>query len=239
MPKIVEWKTVYCHVCFVGIQKRVTDIARNRTGRFFCSKSCQHSVGIRPRSRSEIPCQQCGTSFYPVADATTFCSMACRNAAQVIYPDKDCEFCGTPYRPRPGQRERFCSRPCWIGASYKRPLDRQHNGKPAVLDNHGYVRIYEPGHPAATKSGWIFEHRHVVEKSLGRTLANAEHVHHLNHVRDDNRLENLQVLSHSEHSTITAAENRDAIKAALEARQRLAEYEALYGPLPIIQGQLA
>lgn len=113
----------------------------------------------------------------------------------------------------------------------RRPLDREHNGKPAVLDGQGYVRIYEPGHPRAAKGGWIFEHRWVVEQALGRHLRRDEHVHHINHVRSDNRIENLEVLSHGEHSRITGNENREALQAALEARQRLAEYERLYGPL--------
>lgn len=239
MPKVVDWIAVDCYVCGLGMLKRVTDIARNKSGRFYCSKGCQHSPGCRPPKRLDRDCEQCGAIFRPAGDESRFCSKACVSASQVICPDKDCELCGSVFRVRPGKNERFCSRECWIGASYKRPLDRRHNGKPAVMDHQGYVRIYEPGHPAATKSGWIFEHRYIVEQALGRTLARDENVHHLNHVRDDNRPENLQLLSHSEHATITGRENGEALKAALEARQRLAQYEALYGPIPVIQGQLA
>ena len=113
----------------------------------------------------------------------------------------------------------------------KRPLDREHNGKPAVIDHMGYVRIYEPGHPRATKSGWIFEHRWIIEQALGRFLDFEEHVHHLNHIRSDNRPENLQLLSAQEHMSLTGSENSAALKAALEARQKLAEYERRFGPL--------
>lgn len=41
----------------------------------------------------------------------------------------------------------------------------------------------------------IFEHRHVLEQSLGRPLEVHESVHHRNGVRHDNRLENLELWS--------------------------------------------
>ena len=54
------------------------------------------------------------------------------------------------------------------------------------IDPNGYVRLWIDGRMK-------FEHRHVVEQALGRPLRPSENVHHLNGVRDDNRLENLEV----------------------------------------------
>lgn len=42
-------------------------------------------------------------------------------------------------------------------------------------------------------------HREIMEKEIGRKLATTEHVHHLNHDKTDDRLENLRVISQSEH----------------------------------------
>jgi len=46
---------------------------------------------------------------------------------------------------------------------------------------------------------WPYEHRLLMEKKLGRKLLKNEDVHHLNGDTLDNRLENLQVLTKSEH----------------------------------------
>lgn len=43
------------------------------------------------------------------------------------------------------------------------------------------------------------EHRVIIEKAIGRTLSNNEVVHHINGEKKDNRIENLEILSKSEH----------------------------------------
>jgi|SRR5229473_4557855 len=50
----------------------------------------------------------------------------------------------------------------------------------------------------------IKEHRLVMETLLGRKLRRDENVHHKNGNRLDNRPENLQLMSHGEHSSLHA-----------------------------------
>ena len=63
---------------------------------------------------------------------------------------------------------------------------RQHN--PA-----GYISIRMPTHPFKTNEGYVLEHRLIMEKHLGRYLAPIEVVHHINKIKDDNRIENLKL----------------------------------------------
>lgn len=57
----------------------------------------------------------------------------------------------------------------------------------------GYISILCRKHPSADYGGRVLEHRLVMEEYLGRYLLPTEIVHHINGVRDDNRLENLEL----------------------------------------------
>jgi hypothetical protein len=51
-------------------------------------------------------------------------------------------------------------------------------------ENWGYVEV-------KTESGWMLEHRHVMEISVGRRLTATEHVHHLDRNKTNNDPSNL------------------------------------------------
>jgi len=72
--------------------------------------------------------------------------------------------------------------------------------------------ILVDNHPSRNSRGYVFEHRLVVEKYLGRYLKSTEEVHHINGDKLDNRIKNLQVMSRRDHSSITAKQPRRPIK---------------------------
>lgn len=65
------------------------------------------------------------------------------------------------------------------------------------MTTDGYARVYMPSHPNAVKIGTVLEHVMVMSRHLGRPLRDGETVHHKNGVRDDNRIENLELWSKS------------------------------------------
>jgi hypothetical protein len=73
-----------------------------------------------------------------------------------------------------------------------------------------FLDSYHPGY-ATNQSGYLLvrdsgrykrSHRVIVEESLGRKLNPDEVVHHINGDKKDNRIENLQVMTKSEHSRL-------------------------------------
>ena len=64
----------------------------------------------------------------------------------------------------------------------------------------GYVYVYIPDHPNATKEGYVMKHRLVMEQNIGGYIPQGYVVHHKNGKRNDNEIENLELMKFSEHA---------------------------------------
>lgn len=80
---------------------------------------------------------------------------------------------------------------------------------------NGYRALYMPEHPDALAHpkmfGWVYEHRIVAEKELGRPLRKEEEVHHLDLDPLNNRPSNLLVLEAKQHMKLHAWMRRNVI----------------------------
>lgn len=82
--------------------------------------------------------------------------------------------------------------PNWNGGKYK------------TVD--GYMKIkLQPNdffYPMVSRNGYVPEHRLVMAKLLNRCLLPWEVIHHRNGIKNDNRIENLELLPHHRHHLV-------------------------------------
>ncbi len=99
----------------------------------------------------------------------------------------------------PGSLKNGVSRSC---GCLSREVARARNGanhpqyKNGRTNKDGYVLLTDRAHPNSNKRGRLLEHTAVMSKHLGRPILTGETVHHKNGIRDDNRIENLELRSH-------------------------------------------
>ena len=112
----------------------------------------------------------------------------------------NCEECGRLYSKRNEPSRRFCSRACvhkHHGRVYRGANHPTFKGR--VAHTGGYIRVWFPGHPLASRDGYVLEHRLILYRA-GVEIPDGHYVHHKNGDKTDNHLENLEIMEPSGHS---------------------------------------
>lgn len=109
-----------------------------------------------------------------------------------------CKACGQPFFAFKYQVKKgfgnYCSRKCGRTSQVRENHYNWKGGK--YISTDGYVYL------TRLHGVQVAEHRAVMESIIGRPLRSDEVVHHINGIRTDNRPENLQLLTPSQHSLI-------------------------------------
>lgn len=88
-----------------------------------------------------------------------------------------------------------------------------------MINDRGYILLRKADHPFA-HSGYVLEHRFVMEQKIGRILQPWEDVHHINGDKKDNRIENLELLTHRQHAINTMTGAKYSVESRLKMSQK-------------------
>lgn len=140
----------------------------------------------------EIICRICQKPFFispsRIKYNKKYCSNSCKNKGQLgLHRGKEIQK-GQHLSPRTQFK---IGQPC-------------PNFKGGHKSKTGYFYIWKPNHPSAEKKGYINRSILVIEEKIGRFLTDNERVHHINEIKDDDRPENLEVLTEKEHKSLHA-----------------------------------
>jgi hypothetical protein len=173
-------------------------------GAKYCSNKC---VGISYRGQIRNPkryktCKICNKPFKAKAGRANTAKYCCRKCFGVSQRGKKLSKIQIKEMGRVMKKAWAKPNNAWSKLDRTGKNNGMWKGGRTICKKHNapYVLIKDRNHPFANPGGYVYEHRLVMEKYLGRYLKPIEIVHHINKDTSDNRIENLKLFkNYSSH----------------------------------------
>lgn len=180
---------IKCEICGKEFLRKKAWIKEHN----YCSRACLGKANAeRYRKQRIMKCDNCGIEFeytghHKKRNDYYFCSPECGYEFKTKKIYVPCDWCGKPiYKKRSDaarNKHNFCDEGCYMD----------------------FINFEKAGAKNQVVAGKLI-HRGLAEIKIGRKLQPGEEVHHIDGNHENNDMENLKVLSASEHAKIHAAQ---------------------------------
>jgi hypothetical protein len=168
-------KIVNCANCGKDIYRAKNRIDGSKSQLFFCEKSCLDKYRTK---RVKVTCNYC------------------KKEKEVVFSRR--------------ARKHYCNKICLgkgllginLSGFFKKGNTKEKciNYKEGKQVCNGYITVLDHNHPNRSKKNYVYEHRVVMEKHIGRLLTEKEVVHHIDFNKKNNDISNLMLFENdSEH----------------------------------------
>ena len=117
---------------------------------------------------------------------------------------KKCLHCNKEFYviPQRIKTAKYCSKKCFDDIRRYKEI-KSPEEKKKYLDNKGYLVfcyfIWKNGKPIKKEKRWS---RYLMEKKIGKLLTKNDYVHHINGIKTDDRIENLELTTPRKHAKL-------------------------------------
>ena len=152
-----------------------------------------------------LKCRKCHKEFRDyLSNNRKYCSRDCAYNSFAVNHKHECSECNNVFINKKN-KSKFCSLSCSGKNAYRMVINHRGGGPSGSKhwnwqggihkNNYGYLSVSVNGKRQLL-------HRYIMEKFIGRSLKDDEHIHHKNLNKLDNDINNLQLVNPIEHGKL-------------------------------------